>query len=229
MSQIKAQLRRVAEEARGIVKVRCAESAQLDAGRVELEVTILGEEEADGIAELAGGRNAPFGLPREGEVWLAAALGADLNDLILLLPIFSGEGDEETFSAGGLDRALWAPSPGRLIRIETRAAGAGETRPAIEASAGSLALSGDEALELVCGGVTLSLDKSGRASLSNGAVELVAAVDSLCGWLLDTLTDLSVAVTVTALGPQPLSTAPIFAARAVEVATLKGALSTLKR
>lgn len=229
MSQIRAQLRRVSEEARGLVKVRCRESAQLDGGRVELEVSILGEEEADGIAELAGGRCAPFGLPREGEVWLAAALGADLNDLILLLPIVAGDGDAETFAEGGLDRAVWAPSPGRLIRLVTRAEEAGDTRPAIEADAGAVLLSGDETLELVCGGVTLSLDKAGRASLSNGSVELVAAVDSLCGWLIDTLTDLSTSVTVTALGPQPLSTAPLFAARAVEVTTLKAALSTLKR
>lgn len=229
MSQIRAQLRRVSEEARGLVKVRCRESAQLDGGRVELEVSILGEEEADGIAELAGGRCAPFGLPREGEVWLAAALGADLNDLILLLPIVAGDGDAETFAEGGLDRAVWAPSPGRLIRLVTRAEEGGASRPAIEADAGAVLLSGDDTLELVCGGVTLSLDKAGRASLANGSVELVAAVDSLCGWLLDTLTDLSTSVTVTALGPQPLSTAPLFAARAVEVTTLKAALSTLKR
>jgi len=228
MSGVRANLRRVAEEARALVKVRCAENASLDGPRVELNVTILGEEEADGIAELAGGRNAPYGLPRQGEVWLAAALGADLNDLILLLPICAGDGDGDTFSAGALDAAVWAPAPGRLIRVMTRSTSSGDVRPALDLNAGSVALSGDETIELVCGAVTLSLNKLGRASLSNSTVEAVAALADLCGYLLDTLIDLSTAVTITALGPQPLSVAPAFVARAVEVATLAAALATMR-
>lgn len=225
---MKAQLRRVAEEARGLVKVRCKETAQLDGARVEVEVEILGAEDGDGIAELAGGRNAPYGLPRAGEVWLAAALGADLNDLVLLLPLVGGDGDSQTFGAGDPAAAVWAPSPGRLIRILTSAEEEGAARPHIEASAGAMALSGDERLDLSVGAVTLSLLPGGRATLSNGTVEAVAALESLCGFLLDTLTDLATSVTITALGPQPLSTAPIMAQRALQVTTLKVAISSLK-
>lgn len=226
MSSQKATLQRVAREARSLEIVRVLENGAVEDGLVEVRVEIVGRPDSDTIAELTGGRWAPWGLPQEGEVWIAASLGDRLDDLYLLLPVTSGDADVDTFfAAAQAGAAYWAPAPGRLIHVLTRAA-AGET-----AAPGARVEAGEVVIVAGAGptAVTLSLTGDGRASLTNGSVEAIAALEQLTGYLFATLNDLATTVVATAIGPQPLSSAALFAARATEIALLQSALNTMKR
>lgn len=226
MSSQKATLQRVAREARAIEIVRVREDGAVEDGLVEVEVEVVGRPDSVTIAELTGGRWAPWGLPQAGEVWLAAALGDGLGDLYLLLPVVGGDADVETFfAAAASGAAYWAPAPGRLVHILTRAAAGEAAAPGARVEAGEVVIvagSGPTA-------VTLSLTGDGRASLSNGTVEAIAALEQLTGYLIATLGDLATTVVATAIGPQPLSSAALFAARATEMALLQVALNSMKR
>lgn len=226
MSSQRATIARIAREAHALAIVRCLEDGAVVDGLVELDVEIVGQPESRTTAELTGGRWAPWGLPKSGEVWLAASLGDRLDDVYLLLPLTQGDSDVDTFfAAAAAGVAYWAPAPGRLIHVLTRAAEGEAAAPGAKLEAGEVVIvagSGPTA-------VTLSLTGDGRVSLSNGTVEAIAALEQLTSYLLATLTDLATTVVATALGPQPLSSAALFAQRATEVATLQVAINTMKR
>lgn len=226
MSSQKAEIRRIAREARSVEVVCVLEDGAVVDGLVEVEVEVVGRPDSRTIAELVGGRGSAWALPQRGEVWLAASLGDRLDDLFLLTPVTQGDSDVEThYAAATLGAAYWAPAPGRLVHIVTRAAAGAAAAPGARVEAGEVVVvagSGPTA-------VTLSLSGDGRVSLTNGSVEAIAALEMVAGYLLDTLTELATTVVATAIGPQPLSTAGLFAARAAEVAALRLLLNTMKR
>lgn len=218
MSQTAAQLNRIRDEARTCVLMVCTADADVTDGRVEVDVDILGYDDEETIAWVAGGVRGPFGLPRSGELWFGALLGSGLNEAVALVPLTRFDSTDLPISELGV--TSWTPPVGEEIRIETRDAGVRLT------SAEAIDFSASDSIRFQLGGLSVEMTSAGKLKMGKSSVEVVDALSKTLGFLSDTLRDLAATQVVTLLGPQPLITAPLFTARQLTVTSLKTLIDT---
>lgn len=205
-------LRRLENQARAF-DYATIKGVEIVDGRVECDVD-LALYDASTVAELAGGRAAPFSVPQSGERWLVALLGAGLDDVWLLMPIATADAPESTLDGLDASKVTWRP-PNGLDAL-------------ISPAGGAVSVDSSKEISLTVAGLTFKLTSAGKISLGSNVADVLDLLDQALGFVSATNADLASSQVITLLGPQPLTLAPRFAARVAEVEVAKALLQTIK-
>jgi hypothetical protein len=220
--KIAAQLRRLKREAESFALCVLLEDGAEDDGRISAQIDILGKPDENPIAELLGGRRAPYGIPRQGELWLCAILGDSLEEVFLLLPLapYDGADDLPITEAG---KTIWAPPRGEDIQVMAR-------EGAFYLEADKLAeIKASQGITLEVGPLKVEMKPSGKISIGNASAEVLQTISDSLRYQIQTLTTLSQTQVLTLIGPQTLTTSAVFTSIQLEIVTAKAIFdATLK-
>jgi hypothetical protein len=183
--------------------------------RFEVDVRLLPGEEFV-VADLAAGAGGNGGgvvrRPVAGDVALVGLVDGDLNDAVVVTWVHLGQTDGPEIDDDGLH--IVAPS-GELVEVRS--------------DAGAIVI--DDVGELVASndaGASLELTADGRVRLGNGAGDILKQVSDAISKAESICDHATNAQVVTLLGPQPLTTAPLFSAVKLQLVVIRQIVNAIK-